>query len=66
MKACIDVFNVFGACQVLNDDEQRQRYDQFGEAGINMGAAGAQGFDVRSPPPPSNLSLVHPPYDGFF
>lgn len=75
---CTDFFcNVFGAFQVLNDDEQRQRYDQFGEAGINMGAAGAQGFDVRSSPPPSPFptsvlsfprytKLVHPPHDDLF
>lgn len=34
--------------QVLNDDEQRQRYDQFGEAGIGMGGGGGgSGFEVR-------------------
>lgn len=33
----------------MNDDEQRQRYDQFGEAGIGMGGrgGGGQGFEVR-------------------
>lgn len=36
--------------QVLNDDEQRQRYDQFGEAGIGMGGGGGggSGFEVRT------------------
>lgn len=34
--------------QVLNDEEQRQRYDQFGEAGIGRGGGGGgAGFDVR-------------------
>ncbi|CAM9252101.1 unnamed protein product [Ectocarpus sp. 12 AP-2014] len=34
------------AYSVLNDDEQRQRYDQFGEAGIGRGGGGGgAGFD---------------------
>ena len=32
------------AYQVLSDDEKRQRYDQFGHAGVD-GSAGAGGFD---------------------
>lgn len=35
--------------QVLNDEEQRQRYDQFGEAGIGRGGGGGgAGFDVST------------------
>lgn len=35
--------------QVLNDDEKRQRYDQFGEAGVGMGGGGGgAGFDVST------------------
>eukprot|EP00752_Nemacystus_decipiens_P004293 g3922.t1 len=37
---------ISNAYTVLNDDEQRQRYDQFGEAGIGRGAGGGgAGFD---------------------
>jgi molecular chaperone DnaJ len=33
------------AYQVLSDDQQRQRYDQFGEAGVGGGAGGGQSAD---------------------
>lgn len=44
---CVHVF--FHLCllqQVLNDDDMRARYDQFGEAGVSGAAAGGSGFEV--------------------
>lgn len=32
--------------QVLNDDEMRSRYDQFGEAGVRMGGGGGPAYEV--------------------
>src|SRR5579871_376098 len=35
---------IAGAYEVLSDEDKRARYDRFGHAGVNPGAAGADGF----------------------
>ena len=50
-KVAEEIFkDVIEAYQVLSDDEMRQRYDQFGHAGVDgnagVGGGGFNGFDM--------------------